>query len=134
MAYAAVVTVTQVGANEWEVRVEETGCGAADVATIDGVPYDGNVVRVSAELTSGTGTTINPIAARTSPPDTAVITDVVVAPVSTAAAIIDVVGSAPYSTIETTAAGMGRIYHCSRCDAGADNVVSTLYRIKANSW
>lgn len=133
MAYAAVVTVTQVSSAEYEILVEETDCGASDVATIDGVPFVGSVVRVSAELISGSGTTINPIATRTTPPVSADETDVIVVPVSTPAATIDVSGSADYST-GPDGVGLGRMYHTARCDAGADNVVKTLYRIRANVW
>lgn len=133
MAYAAVVTVTQVSANEYEVLVSETDCGTANVATIDGIPFVGSVVRVSAELLSGTGTTIDPIATRTNPPASADETDVIVVPVSTPAATIDVTGAADYST-GADGAGFGRMFHSARCDAGANNVVKTLYRIRANVW
>lgn len=134
MAYTATVTVTQVGVSEWQVLVEETDCGVADVAVLDGIPTVGNVVRVSAQLLSGSGATINPIATLTNPPASANTISTVVIPVGTAAASIDVTGVAQYTAVDQDPAGLGRIYHSSRCNAGADNVVQTLYRIRSNHW
>lgn len=134
MAYAATVTVTQVGASEWQVLVEETDCGAADVAVLDGIPNVGNVVRVSAQLLAGSGATINPIATLTNPPASATADGVIVIPVGTAAVSVDVTGTAQYAAVDQDGSGLGRIYHSSRCNAGADNTVRTVYRVRANHW
>lgn len=134
MAYAYTVTTKQVGPNEIEITIDETDCGTADIAVVDGVPYEGTVLRVSAQLVSGSATTIDPIASRTTPPASALAGDIVVVPVSTAADVIDRSGYAVYSTVENDAQGLGRIYHSSRCDAGSDNVVQTVYRIRSGSW
>lgn len=134
MAYTATVTVTQVGSLEWQILVEETDCGVADVAVIDGIPNVGNVVRVSGQLVAGSGATVNPILTLTNPPAAATSDAVVVIPVGAAAASFDVTGAAQYAVIDQDGSGLGRVYHSSRCNAGADNTVRTLYRIRANYW
>lgn len=132
--YAATVTVTEVGPNEIEIEIVELDCGTADIATVNGAPILGTVVRVGSELMSGAGTTVDPIATRTTPPASANVGDVVVVPVSTPIATLDIVGSAVFSLTEGDGAGLGRFYHSARCDAGADNIVRTVYRIRVGSW
>lgn len=132
MAYAADVTVIEVGSGEWEVTIEETDAGSADFTEITGLPVAGDAIEIMAQKISGAGATINPILARTSPPGSATIPDTVAVPLSAAAATASVRGSAPYTVIDTSG-GLGVLYHASRVNAGSNNVITTVWRIRS-TW
>ena len=62
MAYSATVTVTKVNSDtDYLVTIEETDAAAASEFEIEGLPYNGRILRYTSVLTSGTGTTVDPI-------------------------------------------------------------------------
>jgi len=140
MPYAFTTTIRQVGATEYSVRIDEIDCGPADEATVDvaaailgpGVPLVGKVLRQTCVLQpGGTAVTINPILGEISPattPDRVVVeNDPNNQPIPN---IVDTEGVAVYDDATQSPLGpWGRLFHMSRPNAGADNVVITMYRI-----
>ena len=141
MAYAAVVTVTQRSPSKYVVRIEETDCSSTDEATLDGLPLVGSVRRQQCILQSGTAATVQPILGEV--PDPVTNTDRVVAQEGTAGAITDSAGVATYEDTTPTPPGVvdangepvvgARLYHRSRPNAGADNVIVSIYHI-STEW
>ena len=123
MAYVATVTVTQVGPTEYLVEITETGASATDTCEVAGVPYAGKVIRQATTKTSGDATTVAPVLGRVDPPSD----DPVV--VATAAATVDVQGTASYVAITQTADGTGTLWHTSGVDGGSNNVLTSYYHI-----
>jgi hypothetical protein len=141
VAYGFTVDVRQVGAGEFSIRITETDCGPADEATVDvllaadgpGPPLVGKVFRQTCVLQAGTGTTINPVLREVPVADPDAATRVVVEndpnnqPIPD---IVDTEGVAVYDDATPSPLGpWGRLFHQSRPDVGADNVVVTIYRI-----
>ena len=120
MAYAASVTVTRRG-GEILVTISETEAASASEASIDLGVQKFRVHRQICQLTSGTGTTVDPILGNaTSPSGISVILEN-----DTAAATADnsITGGV------TGYVSNGTLYHRSQVDAGTDNSVSTEYHI-----
>lgn len=121
MAYAATVTVKQVGPGEYLVRVSETDCGAADEAVITGLPVVGRVRRMTCQLIGGTAVSVDPVLAMVAA-GTGV--DAIVGP-GTPAAIVTSLSANTYAT----PTGDSVFYHRSQPNAGADNVIETVYNV-----
>ena len=120
MAYAASVTVTRRG-GEILVTISETEAASTSEASIDLGGQKFRVFRQICQLTSGTGTTVDPILGNaTNPSGISVILEN-----DTAAATADnsVTGGV------TGYVSNGTLYHRSQVDAGTDNSVSTEYHI-----
>ncbi len=120
MAYAASVTVTRRG-GEILVTISETEAASTSEASIDLGVQKFRVHRQICQLTSGTGTTVDPILGNaTNPSGISVILEN-----DTAAATADnsVTGGV------TGYVSNGTLYHRSQVDAGTDNSVSTEYHI-----
>ena len=120
MAYAASVTVTRRG-GEILVTISETEAASASEASIDLGVQKFRVHRQICQLTSGTGTTVDPILGNaTSPSGISVLLEN-----DTAAATADnsITGGV------TGYVSNGTLYHRSQVDAGTDNSVSTEYHI-----
>ena len=120
MAYAASVTVTRRG-GEILVTISETEAASTSEASIDLGVQKFRVFRQICQLTSGTGTTVDPILGNaTNPSGINVILEN-----DTAAATADnsVTGGV------TGYVSNGTLYHRSQVDAGTDNDVSTQYHI-----
>ena len=120
MAYAASVTVTRRG-GEILVTISETEAASTSEASIDLGVQKFRVHRQICHLTSGTGTTVDPILGNaTNPSGISVILEN-----DTAAATADnsVTGGV------TGYVSNGTLYHRSQVDAGTDNSVSTEYHI-----
>jgi hypothetical protein len=126
VAYSAIVTVTQVGASEYAVRIEETDCGPADEAIVTGVPLVGRVLRQQCIRTAGTAAMVWPVLGETTPATTP--TRVVVEP-DAPAALVDIQGEATYFDATKAPGPEGRLFHQSRPNAGADNVITSIYNI-----
>lgn len=120
MAYAASVTVTRRG-GEILVTISETEAASTSEASIDLGVQKFRVFRQICQLTSGTGTTVDPILGNaTNPSGISVILEN-----DTAAATADnsITGGV------TGYVSNGTLYHRSQVDAGTDNSVSTEYHI-----
>ena len=120
MAYAASVTVTRRG-GEILVTISETEAASTSEASIDLGVQKFRVHRQICQLTSGTGTTVDPILGNaTNPSGINVILEN-----DTAAATADnsITGGV------TGYVSNGTLYHRSQVDAGTDNSVSTEYHI-----
>lgn len=129
----ATVTIVNAGPGEFEITIDETDATSSSEVVVPGVPILGLVKRVQIQLVSGSGTTVQPILGRVTNPAAASITDWVVEPISDpaeAAPAIDRCGGATYRALTVTGS-KGTLYHRSRVDAGANNVIQTVYHIKA---
>jgi len=140
VAYSYTATVEQDGPGQYVVVVEEVDCGPNDEAIIDGAPLVGNCVRATCVRQGGSATTVQPILGRSPDPPGTGITRVIVEE-SEPVPLADTSGTATYRDATAVPAGVvdargrqiqgARIYHRSRPDAGADNVIRTEYHIKA---
>ena len=120
MAYAASVTGTRRG-GEILVTISETEAASTSEASIDLGVQKFRVHRQICQLTSGTGTTVDPIVGNaTNPSGISVILEN-----DTAAATADnsVTGGV------TGYVSNGTLYHRSQVDAGSDNSISTQYHL-----
>lgn len=128
MAYAATITVKRTGPLSWLVKIAETECSLTDEASVYlptyRIPRGGRVVRQRCSKTSGTAGTVDPI--------------MECVPVAAAPAVRATVveNAAPASAIDTEGvaeynADTGYLYHRSRPDAGADNVLVSYYDLQA---
>lgn len=121
MAYSATVTVTKVSSDtEFLVTVEETDAAATSEFEIEGLPYGGRILRYTSVLTSGTGTTIDPIVGfATNPSGINVILEN-----GTPDATIDV-------TPDPATYYVGKKFFVrSKVDAGTNNSISTRILIR----
>lgn len=118
MAYAAVVTVTRRG-SEILVTVAETEAATGSEATITIAVEKFRVHRQLCQLDSGTGTTIDPILARSSG-GTGI--DIVLQNDAAAASVDNSITAGAASYVSG-----GVLYHKSVVDAGTDNAVTTEY-------
>lgn len=125
MAYSATVTVEKIQRGPrraWIVRCTETDAAATSEWTIPNsaqLPEFGTITLYKADLTAGTGTTIQPKVGRATGPTAATMDWV--GQISAAAAYINDATPLRYSGL-----GDGRVlYIRSTVDAGADNAIST---------
>ena len=127
MAYAFNYTVRVVGAGEVEIVVSETDCGPADEALImsPDLLVVGVVVRQMCILASGSGTVVVPILG--TQPNPAGTQYVVCEESLPGKTIVDNNGRATYDLVNTNP---NRLYHRSRPDVGADNVITSVYHVR----
>ena len=113
-------TVTRKG-NEILVQITETSVSSSTEETITLGVTKGRVLRQVSVKTAGSGSTVDPILARTSGGTGA---DIVMEN-ATAAATVDnqVTGGVPFYTAD------GVVYHKSSPDSGSDNSVTSEYLI-----
>lgn len=131
MAYAANVSVLQVGRQEYRVRIEETDADATSEAVIEGVPLVARVLRQVCVIQAGSATTVWPVLGEITPADTS---DRIIVEPSEAAALVDIQGVATYfDATKDPVLPAGRLYHMSRPDVGADNQIVTVYHI-STAW
>ena len=119
MAYAFSTSIDQLG-NQLVVTIAESDCGSTDEATIALDFSRGRVIKQACSKTSGTATTVNPVLGTAAAPagNTIIIAnDTADDPVANV-----VQGGMPFIT-------NGTLYHRSQPDAGADNVVESIYYI-----
>lgn len=128
MAYAAVVSVEPVGDGEYYVIINETDCGPTDEAVAYLLPNHGTVLRQVCQLISGTAVSVDPIAGWATNPGGINVIVQVDAP-AIAPDFVDIEGAATYYNEADT--GQLTLYHRSRPNAGADNVIQTRYHIQA---
>ena len=120
MAYAATVTVDRRG-REIRVTISESDAASSSEASIDLGVHKFRVHRQISSLTSGTGTTVDPILGNaTSPSGANVILEN-----DTAAATTD--NSITGGT--TGYVANGTLYHRSQVDAGTNNVIVSIYHL-----
>tara|TARA_B100000519_G_scaffold148569_1_gene129443 strand:- start:1845 stop:2219 length:375 start_codon:yes stop_codon:yes gene_type:complete len=120
MAYAATVTVDRRG-REIRVTISESDAASSSEASIDLGVQKFRVHRQISSLTSGTGTTVDPILGNaTSPSGANVILEN-----DTAAATTD--NSITGGT--TGYVANGTLYHRSQVDAGTNNVIVSIYHL-----
>ena len=130
MAYAGAITVTRLADHSREklfaVTIVETEAATASETEIDltvqGLPLFGRVLAQIAKLDSGTGTTVSPVLGTETDPATESAWRL---ENLTAAAIIHNQASPPVAYSATS------LFHRSRVDAAADNVITTTYYISA---
>jgi hypothetical protein len=123
MSYAASVTLTHIGGRDYKLVIQESEAGAATEATITGLPTKGIVTAQLATKASGTAATIAPILV------TAAGSVLAVQTVIQATAAADQSNQAdPPAQYQVD---NGTMYHRSVCNAGADNVITTVYFIRA---
>lgn len=140
MAYSFVSTVTQLGTREWLVTIDETDCGPTDEAQIGnaidrGVPLTGTVKRQTVVLVSGPATTVNGILGEVpnppaNPTRVIVQNDPTSQPIPT---VNDTQGIATYYDPTNSGQVWGILFHRSRPDVGATNVIRTYYHI-VSGW
>lgn len=120
MAYSATVDIKALG-NTRVVTITETDCGAGDEATISLGFSKGRVIKQASALTSGDASTVNPVLGTASNPAG---NDIVVSNVTAADPVANVVsgGGMPFDCT-------GVLYHRSKPDAGANNVIESVYYI-----
>lgn len=121
MAYSATVTVTKVNSDtDYLVTIEETDAAAASEFEIKGLPYNGRILRYTSVLTSGTGTTVDPIVGyATNPSGINVILEN-----DAPAATIDVTPDPATYYVAST------MFVRSKVDAGTDNAISTRILVR----
>lgn len=121
MAYSSTVTVTKISSDtDYLVTIEETDAAATSEFEINGLPYGGRILRYTSVLTSGTGTTVDPIVGfATNPSGINVILEN-----GTAAATIDVTPE------PATYYAADKFFVRSKVDAGTDNAISTRILIR----
>ena len=124
MAYTPTITVAYVGGRDILVTITETECAAGSIATITGLPKKGVVISQLADLTAGSGGTVDPKLNTASGSSLATQT---VVENGTAAAAISNLADPPVPYYSAT----GTLYHQSVPGGNTDNVVSTVYIIKA---
>lgn len=139
MAYTFTTVVTQVGPREWLVTIDEQDCGPTDEAQIGslvdrGVPLVGTVKRQTVVKTLGSATNVNGILGEVPDPP-ANPTRVIVEndPTNQPLPLInDTQGIATYFDPTPAPGGVwGILFHRSRPDVGADNVIRSTYHIVA---
>jgi hypothetical protein len=119
MAYAFSTSIDQLG-NQLVVTIAESDCGSTDEATITLDFSRGRVIKQACSKTSGTAATVNPLLGTA--PNPAGNT-VVVANDSAADPVANVIqGGMPFLT-------NGTLVHRSQPNAGADNVIESIYYI-----
>ena len=123
MAYAYTAVLTHLGGRDYKAVVQESEAGAATEATITGLPVKGIITAQLATKASGTAATIAPILV------TAVGSALAVQTVIEATAAADQSNQAdPPAQYQVDT---GTMYHRSVCNTGADNVITTVYFIRA---
>ena len=123
MAYSNTAVLTHIGGRDYKLVIQESEAGAATEATITGLPTKGVVTAQLATKASGTAATIAPILVTAAGSALAVQT------------VIEATAAADQSNQADPPAqyqvDTGTMYHRSVCNAGADNVITTVYFIRA---
>ena len=122
MAYAASITITELGGRDLLVQISETDAAVASEATITGLPTKGLVISQLADLTAAT--TIDPRLTTASGSTLSVQT---VVENGTAAATVSNLADPAVPYYSAT----GTLYHKSVVSGSSDNSVTTVYIIKA---
>jgi hypothetical protein len=123
MAYASTITITSGSKGAIEVLIVETDVAAASEATIELNLQYGRLHRQVCALTSGAGSTVDPVAGIATAPALATATSITVN--GTAASAVDNIqaGGVPFRLTD------GNMYHRSVPDSGTDNAITTRYFI-----
>ena len=124
MAYAASITITELGGRDLLVQISETEAAAASEATLTGLPTKGWGISQLADLTAGSATTIDPRLTTASGSTLSVQT---VVENGTAAATVSNLADPAVPYYSAT----GTLYHKSVVSGSSDNSVTTVYIIKA---
>lgn len=134
MAYAAVVTVTQLTPiakeylHNFIVDITETGATSTDEATITGLPVQGRIIRQICIHTAGTAATVDPVLGSATNPASAG-KDLILEN-ATAAATVDNLPSPAVPYYSST----GTLYHRSVSNgASTDNSHTVRYLIR-DGW
>ena len=127
MAYSFTVDRVLLGGGDVKVIITETDCGPTDQAVLTQMPRVGTVVRQTSNRVDGSAATVNPVLGWLTDPagDGAVG---VICQNATPAALCDNEGNAAYAMNNGSSA---TLYHQSLPDSDADNVVETVYLIRA---
>mgnify|MGYP003319468350 CR=1 FL=1 len=122
MAYGFTANLTPIGGSDYLLTVTETEAATASEWNVVGVPLKGRILRQMCVLSSGTGTTVDPVLARTS----GGTGQNVVVENDTAAATVDTVSDPGIPYYDTD----GTFYGKSGVDAGTDNTIVSEYLIR----
>ena len=126
MAYASTITVQQAGTGLYVVTISETDASATSEVDIDltaeGLPPVGAVVARRCAVTSGAGSTVQPVLGNASDPENAASwvfsTDTAAQPVH----------QQPATGI-TYGTQISNLYHRSKVNSGTDNAITTVYHL-----
>jgi len=126
MAYSFTVDRVLLGGGDMKVVITETDCGPTDQAVLTQMPRVGTVVRQTSVLSLGDSVQVNPILGWQPDPagDGAAG---VICENATPARICDNSGNAAYALGD----GLATLYHQSQPDTDTNNVVETVYLIRA---
>lgn len=127
MAYASTITVQQAGTGLYVVLISETEATTTSEVEIDlaaqGLPACGAVVARRCAVTSGTGTTVDPVLGNATDPENGAgwlfSNDTAANPVHEQPAVAITYGTQVSS-----------LFHRSKVDAGADNSITTVYHFR----
>jgi len=127
MAYASSITVQQAGTGLYVVKITETEAAATSEVQINlatqGLPAVGSVVARRCAVTSGTGTTVDPVLGNATDPANGASwlfdNDTAANPVHEQPAVPITYGTQVSS-----------FFHRSKVDAGADNSITTVYHFR----
>ena len=123
---AITATVTDIGMGDYLVALVGASVTATMEVEITGLPLKGRVRRQKTSITSGTGTTVDPIIGTATAPAT---TKVVVENGTPAADVDNQHEGEGWFYYSAT----GSLFHRDRADAGADNVTASEYLI-SEGW
>jgi hypothetical protein len=128
MAYSAVVTVVRGPRGLFEITIEETGASTSDEKEIPLVDYD---LPIDFDWESGSTAKVSGTCATTNPQ----LAQVTGATLSTDIIAKNLVPAAQVSNIGLPPIpwrmASGSLFHRSGADAGSDNHLRTIYRIRA---
>lgn len=128
MAYAATITVDFLDAKDIRLTVDESDVSATDEATIDlsyyNLPAKFRIYIQESQLLSGAGATVDPILMQ----DSGATGDATRIVVENETAGVGISNNAVSPIRAYTDSGF--LYHQARPDAGADNVIRTVYHIR----
>ena len=122
MAYGFTANLTPIGGSDYLLTVTESEAATGSEWTVVGVPIKGRILRQVCVLSSGTGTTVDPVLTRTS----AGTGQNVVVENDTAAATVDTVSDPGIPYYDTD----GTLFGKSTVDAGTDNTIVSEYLIR----
>lgn len=126
MAHEYTAEVNSLGDGDYQVLIDETGASASSEAVVndDQLPRRFRIVRQVSVLSSGTGTTVDPVVGRTTNPSGRAVLVENADP----AATVDNVPLAPVPCYNPDS--QKRLFHRSRPNAGSDNVIQTEYLLR----
>ena len=127
MAYASTITVEQAGTGLYVVTISETDASATSEVDIDlaaeGLPPVGAVVARRCAVTSGAGSTVQPVLGNASDPENAASwlfsTDTAAQPVH----------QQPAAPI-TYGTQVSNLYHRAKVNSGSNNAITTVLHIR----